>query len=87
MIPKRGEIWWADLGIAAMIRPVAVVSVAYSDGDYALITVAPHTTSPRRAAFEVERPLPESSKGGLLHSRVTRWHGSSMASKLGSVSR
>jgi mRNA-degrading endonuclease toxin of MazEF toxin-antitoxin module len=26
---KRGEIWMADLGLAAKVRPVLVLSVAY----------------------------------------------------------
>ena len=26
---KRGEVWLADLGLAAKVRPVLVVSVAY----------------------------------------------------------
>lgn len=65
MIPKRGEVWWADLGIAAKIRPVVVVSVAYSYGDYALITVVPHTTSPRGAAFEVDLTIPQLKHGAF----------------------
>ncbi|RKU35193.1 type II toxin-antitoxin system PemK/MazF family toxin [Candidatus Poribacteria bacterium] len=52
-MPKRGEIWLADLGVAAKTRPVLVLSVPFSDSDYALITVVPHTTSSRRSNFEV----------------------------------
>ena len=55
--PTRGEVWLADLGIAAKVRPVLVLSVEYADADYALITVVPHTTSPRGAAFEVSVPV------------------------------
>jgi mRNA interferase MazF len=51
--PKRGEVWLADLGFAAKIRPVLVVSVPYGDSDYALIQVVPHTTQFRGAQFEV----------------------------------
>lgn len=53
-IPKRGEIWLADLGLAAKTRPVLVLSVPFSDSDYALRTVVPRTTSMRRSAFQVE---------------------------------
>ena len=53
-IPKRGEIWLADLGLAAKPRPVLVLSVPFSDSDYALITVVPRTTSMRRSAFQVK---------------------------------
>ena len=52
-MPKRGEVWLADLGMAAKVRPVLVLSVPFSDPDYALITVVPHTTSSRNANFEV----------------------------------
>ena len=63
MLPKRGEVWWADLGMVAKYRPVVVVSVAYGDGDYALLTVVPHTTSPRGTAFEVELAIPQLKPG------------------------
>ena len=39
MLPARGEVWLFDLGIAAKIRPVLVVSVPYGDIDRALVTV------------------------------------------------
>ena len=55
--PERGEVWLADLGFAAKVRPVLVVSVPYSDGDYALIQVVPHTTQARGAQFEVQLPV------------------------------
>lgn len=53
-MPKRGEIWLADLGLAAKTRPVLVLSVPFSDSDYALITVVPSTTNMRRSDFQVE---------------------------------
>jgi mRNA interferase MazF len=51
--PERGEVWLADLGLAAKIRPVLVVSVPYADADYALVCVIPRTTTPRGSQFEV----------------------------------
>ena len=53
-MPKRGEIWLADLGFAAKTRPVLVLSVPFSDSDYALMTVVPRTTNVRRSIFQVE---------------------------------
>lgn len=53
-LPSRGEVWITDLGIAAKVRPVLVVSVPYTDRDYALIQVIPHTTQLRGAQFEVK---------------------------------
>ena len=55
-VPERGEVWWADLGFAAKVRPVLVVSVPFGAGDYALIQVVPHTTQKRGSQFEVEIP-------------------------------
>ena len=51
--PKRGEVWQVDLGLAAKVRPCLVVSIPYQDEDRALVTVVPHTTSPRNSRFEV----------------------------------
>lgn len=50
-MPKRGEIWLADLGLSAKTRPVLVLSVPFSDSDYALITVVPCTTNIRSSDF------------------------------------
>ena len=52
MLPERGEIWLADCGMAAKIRPVAVISIPFQDLDRALITVIPHTTSVVGSRFE-----------------------------------
>ena len=56
-LPERGEVWLADLGFAAKVRPVLVVSVPFADRDYALIQVVPHTAHPRGAQFEVPLPV------------------------------
>ena len=45
--PKRGEVWLVDLGLAAKIRPCAVLSVpAIGPNDRVLVTLVAHTTSP-----------------------------------------
>ncbi len=51
--PNRGEVWLVDLGLAAKVRPCLVLSIPYQDEDRALVTVVPHTTSPRNSRFEV----------------------------------
>ena len=51
--PERGEVWLADLGLAAQVRRVLVVSIPFTDRDYALTQVIPHPTQPRGARFEV----------------------------------
>jgi mRNA interferase MazF len=51
--PQRGEIWIVDLGMAAKVRPALVLSVPALDQDRSLVTLVPHTTSPRGSRFEV----------------------------------
>ena len=51
--PPRGEVWLVDLGLAAKIRPCAVISVPTEDADRSLVTLVPHTTSVRGSRFEV----------------------------------
>jgi len=53
MVPLRGEVWLFDLGMAEKVRPALVVSVPYGDGDRALLTIVPHTTSLRGSPYEV----------------------------------
>jgi mRNA interferase MazF len=57
-LPMRGEIWLCDLGMAAKVRPVLVLSVPFGERDYALFHVVPHTTSIRNSQFEVAISLP-----------------------------
>lgn len=51
---RRGEVWLVDLGYAAKTRPALVISIPALDTDRALVTLVPHTTSPRGTRFEVE---------------------------------
>ena len=41
-----------DLGMAAKVRPAVVISIPAEDIDRALVTLVPHTTSPRQTRFE-----------------------------------
>jgi mRNA interferase MazF len=54
--PLRGEVWLADLGMAAKTRPCLIFSIPLLDEDRALIGVVPHTTQPRGTRFEVNAP-------------------------------
>lgn len=56
--PRRGEVWLADCGLVAKIRPVLVISVDFADADRALITVILHTASPWGSRFEISLPVP-----------------------------
>lgn len=58
MTAARGELWLVDLGMAAKVRPALVISVPADDGDRALVTIVPHTTSLRGSQFEVAVSVP-----------------------------
>jgi mRNA interferase MazF len=51
--PNRGEVWLADLGIAAKVRPGLVLSIPLDPQDRVLFTLVPHTTSIQGTRFEV----------------------------------
>jgi len=46
-------VWIVDLGLAAKVRPAVVLSIPALDQDRSLVTLVPHTTSPRGSRFEV----------------------------------
>lgn len=52
---SRGELWLADLGFVAKVRPVLILSVAYQDEERYVL----RTTSVRGTQYEV----PHSSRG------------------------
>jgi mRNA interferase MazF len=55
---NRGEVWLADLGIAAKYRPCLVLSIPPSPQDRVVVTLVPHTTSLHGTRFEVIVPKP-----------------------------
>ena len=59
MNPQPGEVWLADLGLAAKIRPVVVVSRYDPDPPRSLVVYVPLTTQYRHSSYEV--PLPHLS--------------------------
>lgn len=52
-IDHRGQVWLVDLGYAAKTRPAVIISVEPLGIERALMTLVPHTTSPRSTRFEV----------------------------------
>ena len=69
---KRGEIWMADLGLAAKVRPVLVLSVAYEGQERAIVSYVIRTTSLRDTQYEVRhetRGMPKAEISG-----ATLWH-------------
>lgn len=55
-VPDRGQVWLADLGMVAKVRPCLVLSVPANVVDRDLVTLVPHTTSVRGTRFEVAIP-------------------------------
>ena len=53
MKAKPGEIWLADLGLAAKVRPVLIVSRHDPEAPRALILYVPLTTQSRGSRYEV----------------------------------
>ena len=53
MSPSRAEVWLVDLGYVAKVRPALVLSIAPPQSDRDLVSLVPHTTSPRGSRFEV----------------------------------
>ena len=56
MAPQTGEVWLADLGLAAKMRPVVIVSRAAPDPPRALVLYVPLTTQDRQSQYEVRLP-------------------------------
>ena len=56
MNPQTGEVWLADLGLAAKNRPGVVVSRSDPDPPRALIIYVPLTSQNRESKYEVVLP-------------------------------
>jgi mRNA interferase MazF len=56
MNPQPGEVWLADLGLAAKTRPVVIVSRSDPNPPRALILYVPLTTQNRQSPYEVVLP-------------------------------
>ena len=56
MNPRPGEVWLADLGLAAKTRPVVIVSRDDPDPPRALVLYVPLTTQNRQSSYEVALP-------------------------------
>lgn len=56
MHPRPGEVWLADLGIAAKTRPVVVMSRDDEDPPRVLVIYVPLTSEDRGSLYEVKMP-------------------------------
>ena len=87
MSPRPGEVWLADLGLAAKTRPVVIVSRHDPDAPRALTIYVPLTTQNRGSRYEVAltkltflRELSVANVQGIASLPVTR-----LERKLGEV--
>ena len=64
-LPRRGEVWLVDLGMAAKIRPCLVLGVPDADEDRVIVTLVPHTTSLRGTRYVVAVSVPFLRTGGF----------------------
>ena len=58
MAAKPGEVWLADLGLAAKTRPVVVLSRDDPQAPRQLVTYVPLTTQNRASRYEIELGRP-----------------------------
>ncbi len=67
--PKVGEVWFADLGIAAKSRPVLILAFPRNEDARALVIVVPLTSQIRGVTGEIDigkpRWLPKRSAVNL----------------------
>src|ERR1700689_1701760 len=56
MSPQPGDVWLADLGLAAKTLPVVIVSRQDPNPPRALVLYVPLTTQPRGSPHEVALP-------------------------------
>ncbi len=56
MSPRPGEVWLADLGLAAKTRPVVIVSRQDPNPPRSLVLYVPLTTQHRLSSYEVQLP-------------------------------
>jgi mRNA interferase MazF len=56
MSPRPGEVWLADLGLAAKTRPIVILSRPDPEAPRALTIYVPLTTQNRGSRYEVELP-------------------------------
>ena len=56
MRPRPGEVWLADLGLAARTRPVVVVSREDDEPPQVLVIYVPLTSEDRGSRYEVKMP-------------------------------
>ena len=84
-MPKRGEVWLVDLGMAQKTRPAVILNVPHGDTDRVLVTVVSHTTSLRDSPFEINVPIPFLREGAFAVQSITTIASKHALRRLGSL--
>jgi mRNA interferase MazF len=84
-MPRRGEVWVVDLGLAQTVRPALVLNIPYHDADRALITIVSHSTMLRGFEFEVAVDVPFLKKGAFVTQSLITIPSKLALRKLGSL--
>ncbi|MEO0454021.1 MAG: type II toxin-antitoxin system PemK/MazF family toxin [Verrucomicrobiota bacterium] len=86
-IARRGEIWMADLGMIAKVRPVLILSVGYQDSERAVVTYVVRTTSTRGTQYEVTHKQRGMKSGAFDAQGVATIPDIKLERKVGSVDK
>lgn len=86
-MPRRGEVWLVDLGLAQKTRPAVILSVPFGDTDRVVVTVVSHTTSLRGSPFEVAVAVPFLREGAFAVQSVTTIPSKHALRKLGALTQ
>jgi len=65
-MPRRGDVWLVDLGLAQKVRPALILNIPYQDADRALITIVSHSTALRGSEFEIAVDVPFLKRGTFV---------------------
>ena len=69
-VAKPGEVWQADLGMAAKVRPCLVLTSPPANNELAVATLVSHTTALRGNRWELKIPKPFLQPGAFDVQRV-----------------
>lgn len=87
MPPRRGEVWLYDCGMVAKVRPVLILSIAFTDTDRAVSTVVVPPTALRGSEFEVKVQTPFLKEGAFVAQSIATYPIARAIRKLGALSR
>lgn len=86
-MPKGGEVWLVDLGLAQKTRPAVVLNIAAGENDRELLSVVSHTTSLRGSPFEISLRVPFPREGAFATQSITTIPARHALRRLGTLSQ